>query len=270
MTLSTDRLIHSIEEKYPPALQEEYDNCGWQIDLRRDDTESVLVALEVTGRVIDEAKELGVGLILTHHPLVFMPLRRIDTGAGDPVGEYVVRLINAGIGVYSAHTSFDAAEDGMNDALARAFGLSDVKGFPLRGSGASSIGRSGMLEPPLPFGEVIARAEQHFGMRGRLKTIGDPARMIRKVALCGGGAGEYVLSAVQEGMDLYITADLRHHEAQFARERGLALIDGGHWGTEKIFVSVMCGFLQHAFGDSLRIIASQVSADPYLPWGEDD
>ena len=84
--VSTDKLIDIIEEKYPPSLQEAFDNCGWQINLRREDTVGVLVALEVTGRVIEEARDAGVGLILTHHPLIFTPLRCIAVGAGYTAG----------------------------------------------------------------------------------------------------------------------------------------------------------------------------------------
>jgi len=100
-------------------------------------------------------------------------------------------------------------------------------------------------------------------MTGRLKLIGSPLKVITHVAVCGGAGGEYVLNAIEEKMDLYITADVKHHEAQWAKSRGLALIDGGHWGTEWHFSPVMSAYLKRQFGRDVEVMASNVSADPY-------
>jgi putative NIF3 family GTP cyclohydrolase 1 type 2 len=155
-----------------------------------------------------------------------------------------------------------------------------VKGFPASpGTGASGlpggtadadggtwvhpIGRRGELPEPASFGEIAAKAESVFGMEDRLKTIGRPDAAVKSVALCGGAGGDFVADAVKEGVDLYITSDVKHHEAQWAREKGLMLIDGGHWGTERIFVPVMAGFLRDMFGEKIEVRESQASQDPW-------
>jgi dinuclear metal center YbgI/SA1388 family protein len=273
MAVKAHELIEAIEIAFPPDLQEEWDNSGRQIDLTGDDGDvgRVLVAFEVTSGVVREAKESGADFIVEHHPLFFDKIASIDASpaAPDPVGAYAVSLIGAGVSVYAAHTTFDTADGGMNDALARVFGLVEVTGFPaLRGDGDGkwrhAIGRKGIVpDGPRSFADFCAEAERIFGMAGRLRTIGDPDSEVRSVALCGGAGGNFVPDAVREGVDLYITSDVKHHEARWARERNLRLIDGGHWGTEKIFTPVMADFLRGRFADRLEVVESRVSCDPW-------
>ncbi|MDR3225448.1 MAG: Nif3-like dinuclear metal center hexameric protein [Clostridiales Family XIII bacterium] len=328
MSISVRELIGAIEEKYPLYLQEAWDNSGWQIGLldAGDDIKRVLVALEITRETVDEAVQSGAELIVEHHPLFFGKVAHIDASisAPGPEGAYTAALIGAGISVYAAHTTFDTADGGMNDALAGALGLAEVTGFP-RAAGAATagnqagkdvgefpraagaaiagdqagkdaggfpraegiavsglpdgalgdsgedggkwmhpIGRKGMLpEGPVAFGEMIAKAEALFGMEGRIKSVGDPDAPVRTVAVCGGAGGDFVPDAIREGVDLYITSDVKHHEAQWAREKGLLLIDGGHWGTEKIFVPVMAAFIARRFGDRIDVIESKANQDPW-------
>ncbi|MDR0817175.1 MAG: Nif3-like dinuclear metal center hexameric protein [Clostridiales Family XIII bacterium] len=263
MSVKTSNFITALEKLAPPEIQEEWDNSGWQIDLHREKIGRILVALEVTSDVIREAADVKADLILTHHPLFFTPVKQIDVRASDPTALYAATLIAAGVPVYSAHTSFDSADNGMNVWLARMFGLSGIAGFPNPAPGAVAIGRKGVLPVPAKLSELISKAESFFGMKGRLKVIGYPDLQISSVAVCGGGGGEFVKDAISEGIDLYITSDLKHHEGQWAREHGLALIDGGHWGTEKHFVRVVSYFLNKVFGDNLSIVESRVSADPF-------
>ncbi|MDR2162607.1 MAG: Nif3-like dinuclear metal center hexameric protein [Clostridiales Family XIII bacterium] len=275
--IKNKELIEAIEGAFPPGLQEEWDNCGWQIDLLGPDGDAAraLVALEITSDVVREADELGADVIVEHHPLFFGKFASIDASpsAIGAAGAYAASLIRAGISVYAAHTNFDTAAGGMNDALARAFGLTGITGFPAPGSGDAggeggkwrhSMGRKGMAPGRLrTFADFCAEAETVFGMEGRLRTVGDPDAEIRSVALCGGAGGDFVPDAIGEGVGLYITSDVKHHEAQWAREKGLCLIDGGHWGTEKIFTPVMASFLRGKFGSSLEVVESIVSCDPW-------
>jgi dinuclear metal center YbgI/SA1388 family protein len=274
MTIRKRELTEAIEASFPLGLQEEWDNSGWQISLAGDDDEvsHALVALEITTDVVREAKETGADVIVEHHPLFFGGLASLDASpsAVNPAGAYVAALIRAGVSVYAAHTTFDTADGGMNDALARAFGLSDVTGFPVPGRGADgkwrhAIGRKGLAPDRLrTLADFIVEAEALFDMKGRLKTVGDPDAAVRTVALCGGAGGDFVPDALREGVDLYITSDVKHHEAQGASEKGLLLIDGGHYGTEKLFTPVMAAFLREKFaGGELRVTESRVNCDPW-------
>jgi putative NIF3 family GTP cyclohydrolase 1 type 2 len=100
-------------------------------------------------------------------------------------------------------------------------------------------------------------------MTDRLRTIGDPDAPIRTIAVCGGAGGDFIFDAVQDGVDLYITSDVKHHEGIIAAEHGLCLIDGGHWGTEHHFAAVVANHLRGVFGNSLEVYESQVRTDPF-------
>jgi dinuclear metal center YbgI/SA1388 family protein len=280
MTITRWELTEAIEAAFPLGIQEEWDNSGWQIALAGDDdvVAHALVALEITFDVVREAKEIGADVIIEHHPLFFGKVASIDASpsAPDSTGAYAAALIEAGISVYAAHTTFDTADGGMNDALARAFGLTGVTGFPAPRGGEGedgkwchAIGRKGEVpDAPRAFADFIAEAGTLFDMKGRLRVVGDPRAEIRTVALCGGAGGDFVPDALREGVDLYITSDVKHHEAQWAREKGLLLIDGGHYGTEKIFTPAMAAFLREKFaGGGLKVTESRVSCDPWRGQG---
>jgi dinuclear metal center YbgI/SA1388 family protein len=275
MSVKTKKLIAAIEDFAPLKLQEKWDNSGWQINPVREETERILVALEIINPVIEEAKRLKADFILTHHPLLFVPVKRIDYG--DITGGYVASLISAGIGVYSAHTSFDVAPGGMNDSLAELIGLVNVVPFPsigemvamglLPGDGGNGlktqIARAGEFETPMTFKDVCRRVERVLDMKDRLKTVGDPDTLIEKVALCGGGGGDLIEAAIRSDCGLYITSDVKHHQAQWAKEQGLCLIDGGHDGTEKHFIAVAAKNLREALGEYAEVVETGVSADPF-------
>jgi dinuclear metal center YbgI/SA1388 family protein len=279
MAVKTEELIKAIENFAPPAIQESWDNSGWQINLREPEVSRVLVALEITERVADEAKEIGADFLLTHHPLFFMPMKNVDRASFE--GGYATALIAAGISVYSAHTSFDAAQGGMNDTLAEICGVENVRPFipeiemdvpdgiiadgsqiGAEGQGAP-IARAGELAESLPFWQYAEIVAKRIGMEGRIKTSGDPNKIIQKVALCGGSGGDYIPDVTRQGFDLYITSDIKHHQAQWAKERRLCLIDGGHYGTEKHFVPVCALRLREIFGAELDVAETQISLDPW-------
>ncbi|MCL2493970.1 MAG: Nif3-like dinuclear metal center hexameric protein [Clostridiales bacterium] len=271
MGVLTGDLIREIEKSAPPACAESWDNSGWQIRLQADGAEinTLLVALELTDAVCAEAESLGAELALTHHPLFFVPQKCVDAG-GLNGGAYAARLIRAGVSVYSAHTSFDAAPGGMNDCLAARVGLKELRGFPCGpvpapvDSGGCPIARRGVLADPLPFAALCAKVEAALGMQGRLKTIGDPAKLVRAGAVCGGAGGDFIPDAIETGLDFFLTSDVSHHQAQWAKERGLCLIDGGHFGTENLFAQEMAERLAHAFPGLLTIVQTSANLDP---WG---
>ncbi|MDR1027956.1 MAG: Nif3-like dinuclear metal center hexameric protein, partial [Clostridiales Family XIII bacterium] len=202
-----------------------------------------------------------------HHPLLFVPVKRI--AFNDVTGGYIAALIASGIGAYAAHTSFDSAPGGMNDSLAARIGLVNVAPLPsaaMREEGrdfGAGMMRCGAFDRPLTFREACRRVERVLGMEGRLRVVGDPDKPIERVALCGGGGGDLTEDAIRNDCQLYITGDVKHHQAQWAKESGMCLIDGGHDGTEKHFIEVAANRLREAFSGSLEIIETSVSADPY-------
>ncbi|MDR3304699.1 MAG: Nif3-like dinuclear metal center hexameric protein [Clostridiales Family XIII bacterium] len=280
MAVEKMKLIAEIEKSAPLALAEPWDNSGWQIDMGRGEISKVLAALEISDAVIEEAALQGASLILTHHPLLFAPLRQIS--AHTIAGGYLTKLIRADVSVYSAHTTFDAAPGGMNDLLAEMIGLTNIKPF-LSGEGSDgavidlgngmdgglthAIARCGEFSAPRTFREILQCVEQQIGMESRLKTVGDPERLVKNGIVCGGGGGDLTEAAMRAGYDFYLTSDIKHHQAAWARESGLCLIDGGHFGTERHFVPVMAARLREAFGGALSVIETGVDLDPWR-WDE--
>jgi dinuclear metal center YbgI/SA1388 family protein len=262
MAIKTGELIKQVEVFAPLEIQEEWDNCGWQINLHRVDTSKLLVALEITDAVIEEAISIGADLILTHHPLYFVPAKIIDTN--EVLGGYTAKLLKVGIAVYSAHTSYDAAPGGMNDKLAALLGLTDVAPLgPALDAGPMPILRMGVLPEPVTFGDFCTIVENALGCQGRLKTVGGAEHRVKKVAVCGGGGGSYIDNLGPEITDCYVTSDVKHHEAQWAKEKGLLLIDAGHFHTENLFVRDMAGRLRETFPGQFDIYETEVNLDPF-------
>lgn len=264
MSIEMSKVRQVLNEIAPERLQESWDNCGMQIDMGRGFANHVLVCLEINKEVIEEAIDDDIDLIITHHPLLFRPTKCIDNNTVE--GKYLIDLIFTGISVYSAHTSFDRVRGGNNDDLAAKLGLAEVSDFPgqddVCSNGKPGIGRMGTLTEPetlLTFAERLSTA---LGVPGGIQVSGDPCKMISKVGLCTGSAGEYFRDAAAEGCDLYITGEISHHEMQMAREMGLAVIAAGHFGTEWIFQENMAGQLREKLGEEITVMESKSRANP--------
>lgn len=186
----------------------------------------VLTALDITLDVIDEAVELGAELIVSHHPLMFTLNRLTDS---DVVGRRVLALTGAGIGAICMHTNLDVAERGVNDALARALGVDVAGAMDKMGFGRYGTVEEQTLQEFVPF---VCRALNANGVR-----YVDGGRAVRKVAVLGGSGGSDLAAACELGCDTYVTADVKYHQFLEARERGLNLIDAGHFPTENVVVT---------------------------------
>lgn len=260
MSIKTTDLIAEIERWAPLENAEPWDNSGWQVNLRKEDVSRILIALDPTKAVAEEASEKGADFLFAHHPLFFMPTKMLEDGVDN--GGTAIHLIRSGISIYSAHTSFDSAPEGMNYKLAEMIGLSCINQIP--DDGTTALVRYGNFEPPRTFAEICSTVENALCMEGRLRTVGSPEAMIKTGAVCGGAGGSFLADVVKAGIDLYVTSDVKHDEALYAAAHGICLIDGGHWGTERHFIEVMAGRLRNAFGDSIEILESSVNKNP---WG---
>ena len=247
-------LLKVLDDIAPLDLQEEWDNSGVQLDCGREEVSRVLVALEITDDVIAEAEDRDCDLIVCHHPLMFVPVRTISPGF--TVGKYILRLIRAGIGVYAAHTCFDKAPGGNNDYLMKAIGCGFCREL------AGGIARIGRLENPVSFDEFVSDVNAACGYEG-LKIQGDSRRPIQTVAVCTGAGGEYLYDAFREGADVFISGDIKHHDAQAARDMGICLIDAGHYGTEWQFAQNMAQQLSADERVTAQIVKSGTMKNPY-------
>lgn len=258
-------IIRKIEEDIPLQLQEEWDNSGIQIHCS-DEVHRMLIAMEITDAVIDEAISCRADMILTHHPLIFSPASAVDMDTVQ--GRYITRLITGGINVYSSHTCFDKARGGNNDALASLIGLSEIRPMQYENGDPEPITRMGELAAPADMHEFTAMLKGVLGIDA-VRVAGPDPEIVKKVGICTGAGAEFAELARANGCEVFITGDLKYHEAQSLKEQGICIIDAGHWGTEKIFSKAIYDIIAEKLCDAegtaepdLQIILSQKDLEP--------
>jgi dinuclear metal center YbgI/SA1388 family protein len=363
-------LLGVLNQLCPPALAEDWDNVGLQVGDPTAEISRVLIALDAEEAALEQAEQQQAQLIITHHPLIFRPLRRLSTG--DPGGQILFRAIRQQIAIASAHTNLDRAANGLNDWLAEhlrltaiqpleqeidgdyykivvyvpsghetavmealfAAGAGHIGGYDrcsfrlcgtgtFRGGDSSQpfIGTAGEHEeadelrletivPAALLNKTIARAEKAhpyeemaydliplanraknvgLGRIGRLsqpltlqqfavqvkewlqapalRLVGDPRRQLEKIAVCGGSGMSMYAEAMRQGADCLVTGDIKFHEAQRARAEGLALIDAGHFATERLMIPGLAQRLRHSCQQrqwNLEIIEADQEQDPFV------
>ena len=243
------QVYEAVDRLAPFGLQMSFDNAGFLVG-RGDRTVSrILVALDITGPVVDEAAEWGAEVIVSHHPVIFQPVRSVTDETS--VGRIVLSLAERNIAAVCAHTNLDAVQGGVNDALARAVGLTGIEMLAADGVDGEGrpygIGRIGALpegdSPSLP--EYAQRVKQALRANGvRFVDAGVP---VRRVAVGGGACGDMAKDALEKGCDTFLTSDLKYHEFLDARAMGLNLIDAGHYPTENVVCPVLAEALARAF-----------------------
>ncbi|MBO7199058.1 MAG: Nif3-like dinuclear metal center hexameric protein [Alistipes sp.] len=224
-------IVSVIEEFAPLSLQENYDNSGLVVGRLDDEVHGVLLAVDVTEEVLDEAERDGCDLIITHHPIIFSPLKRFNSATY--VERCVERAIRKGIALYAAHTNLDSAPNGMSWQLGAMIGLDSMTVLePRRDNADAGFGVVGTL----------ARAEGVMAFMNRVKAIFDvgavrysdiPSEdmMVRRVAICTGSGRSLIDAAMAAEADIYITADLRYNDFMLGENR-MVLMDIGHFESE--------------------------------------
>lgn len=230
-------LYAALEERISRDLSCEWDNDGLMCcaDPERE-VSRILVALDVTARVVEQAISGGYDLILSHHPLVFRPLKSLQPE--NPVAKKCIRLLLAGVTVMSFHTRLDAVCGGVNDTLAAKLGLTDTVPF---GENGETIGRIGCLPAPMSLSAFAELVKQATG--APCVTAADGGREVYRVALLGGSGSDDVGAAERAGADTYLTGELAHHHLADAPEHGVNLLSAGHYHTEAPVCETLCGML---------------------------
>lgn len=349
MSTKAQTIFSLIEEIAPKYCAEEWDNVGLMVGRYNRDVSRILISLELNSDVLKEAVQNNIDLIITHHPLIFNPLKNIRYDI--PQGKYVYELIKNNIDLYSCHTNLDASRDGLNDYIALKLGLKDIdildiigrdsykklvvfvpKGYeeivrnalgnagagfignyshctfmtdgkgtflphegsnpflgnigkieetdeyrietivpdrllkkavtamlkvhpyeevaydiyPLENEGkVYGIGRIGYTDNEYNLYEYALNVKQLLGLK-EVRIGGEVEKKIKKVAVVNGSGGSYVSKAYYAGADVLVTGDVSYHQYQDAKALGLAVIDAGHYGTEKHFVQFMSRYLKEA------------------------
>jgi dinuclear metal center YbgI/SA1388 family protein len=361
-------ILGIINKIAPPSLAENWDNVGLQVGDPAREVERIMVALDPGSQAIDAALETSCQLLLTHHPLIFKPLKKISTT--DETGKLIHRAISGGLSIISAHTNYDSASSGVNDLLVEALGLTSCRPLkvvmreelvklvvyvpethldqfmkallpfsglsekyadcsfrvsgqgtfrPLAGAdpfigkvgtlenvaesrfeilvkkpelqqaikalrkahpyeepafdiiqllnegGCAGLGRVGTVEKPVSLKDFANLVKERLALSS-LRVVGDPERRISKVALCGGSGSSLLRDAVREGADLLLTGDVKYHDARDAQALGIALLDAGHFATERLMIRGLSIQLQEECAKrrfEVEILQCAAEIDPF-------
>ena len=240
--------ITAVLETFAPlSIQESWDNSGLCIGSPEDEVHGVLLGFDCTPELIDEAVARGCDMVVTHHPLIFRGLKRIQ--GGDPVSDAVIKAVRNGIAVYAAHTTADKVISGVSGAMARRLGLQDIA--LMEDEGGFGLGAVGTLPQPMTGEEAIAYVKEKFG----LKTLrcSRPVDRIVKVAVCGGAGASEIDAARATGAQLYISGDISYHH--FFTPEGFMVMDIGHFESEVEIV----GILSKVISEKIPTFAVRIS-----------
>lgn len=254
-----------LERRFPLEGAESWDAPGLVVGDPDQPVTRIHIAVDAVAATIDEAIGVGAELLLVHHPLLLRGVTSVAESTAK--GALIARLIRSGCALYAAHTNADVVETGTSARLADAIGMVDTVPI-VPGTGAHGLGRVGSLPEPLTLAQLAQRVADVLPPTvGGVRFAGDPDRVVRRIAVCG-GAGDSLLaeSAVRQS-DVYVTSDLRHHPASEALESaavsgGPALIDTAHWASESLWLDAVADELR-ADVPGLTVTVSRVSTDPW-------
>ncbi|MBR5328773.1 MAG: Nif3-like dinuclear metal center hexameric protein [Firmicutes bacterium] len=249
-------ILDKINEICPFALQEDWDNSGLQVGDPNADIQKVLVAFDFTEDVLAEAIEKDVDLVITHHPFFFKGIRQID--ASTAKGRMICGLIGNDIALVSCHTNLDKVGYGVSAVLGKQLGLVECRPFIAEGD-ELGFGVIGKLAEPMVLSAFAQQVKTALDIP-MIRVVGDRDKEIITVAAMGGAGSDFMAEAKAMGADVYVTADLKYHDGQFAAEMGLAMMDAGHFETESATMEPFAEKLSAAMADVEFIMARNVSS----------
>jgi dinuclear metal center YbgI/SA1388 family protein len=262
--MSLADVVAELERRYDPAWAESWDSVGLVCGDPATDVSRVLVAIDPVEAIAQEAIDAGAQLLVTHHPLFLGGTESV--AATTAKGRVVHRLISHGVGLYVAHTNADVARPGVNDALADVLGLRDVR--LLDPATDRGLGRVGDLADAVRLADFVDHVATRLPATvWGVRAVGDPDRLVRTVAVCGGSGGSLAAEARAAGADVLVTSDLKHHStSEIVADLDIALVDAAHWATEQPWTAAAAALLAAdlaAIGTNVDCTASTTVTDPW-------
>jgi len=250
-------IINFLNSFAPPCLAEDYDNVGLLVGDKNKEVCRVLIALDVDEYVLEDADKKSCDLVITHHPLIFKPLKRIDTE--DSVSRSIIKLIKNDISLISVHTNFDSVKSGLCDMFLDK--IADVSTrAAIDGDEYNGAGRIGDLKNESTFEEIIKRVKKEFEI-DKIRYVGKNDRKIKKIAVCNGGGADYIYAAKKLGADLYISGDFKYHHARFAYENDICILDVPHYKAEIMFCEYLKELLKNKFNQEIEVFLTDKNID---------
>jgi dinuclear metal center YbgI/SA1388 family protein len=264
MTATVQNILDIIETIAPAKLAEPWDNIGLMIGSPAEQVHTILIGLDPTPDLLDEAEALGADLVITHHPVILHPLKFIDPGRPD--GQFIDRALRRRISVISSHTNLDAAPRGVSQILARRLGLTETAPLSRHENGTtdSGLGCIGAYPEPVSASEFIRRLKAACNPPWLLGAGPRPEK-ISRAAVCGGSCSELAATALLAGAQVFVTAEVKHHIARLAEQTGLWIIDAGHFATENSALEDFAARLKAGAAERFDPVHIEVSARQASP-----
>lgn len=254
-------IIRIMEEFAPKTLKEDFDNVGLMVGDRNKEVKKILLALDCTLDVIQEAKEKRVDLIITHHPLIFRKPSSITTDT--LIGKKIIELIKNDISLYSSHTNLDSAENGLNETIVNLLGYSTnelIEVNKMARNDNEGLGRIVRLEDFIKLEDLIEDIKEKLNVKS-LKVV-KGCEKVKNIAIINGSGSDFFEKAYKKGADCIITGDTTYHYASDYKELGVSIIDTGHFSSEWIVFLEVINKLTDKLQD-IEILISTKSEDPY-------
>ncbi len=253
--MDVNKLVEVLEAYFPLSLQEGWDNSGLQISPEDSSIKGVLLSLDVGIKTVEEAINNNCNLIIAHHPLLFSAAKKIYNHFYPY--NIVHKAIKNGIGIYAYHTNLDIANGGLNDYICNMLKLTNIKVVE--------------KHPPLRIGELPEAMSLYDTVSCIKKTLDIECvkfvkgndKPIKKIAVCTGSCSDMIYDILDEDFDTFLSGDLKHHTAYFARETKLNIIDATHFHTEKFAKQILAEILSQNI-DGLRVFISKTDTIPWL------
>jgi dinuclear metal center YbgI/SA1388 family protein len=256
MAIKVQYILDILQQLAPEFLAASWDNVGLVLGNPTAEVQGILLALDPSLAVLEEAQRLGTQVLITHHPAIFQALKQIRTD------QIFGRLLNAAlqskINLIACHTNLDATRQGVSDVLAASLGLQETLPLlPDPTDGSCGIGRLGSLPEALSAEALLQTMQRTLSLPWLLEA-GPRPQSLRRIALCGGSGSDLAERALAAGAEVFLTAEVKHHTARWAEEAGLWLLDGGHFATEWPVLALLRNRLHHALADhTIQIHISQ-------------
>ncbi len=239
-------IASAIEEFAPLRLQESYDNAGLQVGDPEAEVSAVLLCLDVTEDILEEARRRSCSMVVSHHPLIFHGLKSL-TGA-DETQRLVMQAFRNNIAIYSAHTNLDSAWDGVSHEMAHTIGVENLRPLePSEPDGTTGLGVIGDL-PATPKLELLRRIKDKFQVKCLKYSAGKRQLVVKKVALCGGSGASLIQTAIAAGADMFVTADIKYHDFTGYGD-SILLADIGHFESELCSERIFSRLIREKFPD---------------------
>lgn len=246
-----------IEETYPKHAALDWDNVGLLVGRTEKEVKKIYIALDATDESIEAAVSCGADMLLTHHPMIFSPMKKITDEHF--IGSRVVKLLQHDISYYAMHTNYDVL--GMAELSGKMMGMQNEVALEVTNEEQKQgVGRVGDLQKEMTLKECCEFVKDTFGVSA-VRLFGEKDKMIRKAAICPGSGKHMAGLALQKGAEVLITGDIDHHEGIDAVAQGLAIIDAGHYGLEAIFIQDMASYLEQ-YLDDVEIV-TEMQKNPF-------